>query len=59
MAKLKIKLIKSMNGRRDNHIATARSLGLKKIGSEVIQPDNPQTRGKIELIKYMIEVTEE
>ena len=59
MAKLKIKLIKSMNGRRDNHIATARSLGLKKIGSESIQPDNPQTRGKIELIKYMIEVTEE
>jgi len=58
MAKLKIKLIKSLNGRRDNHIATARSLGLKKIGNEVTQPDNPQTRGKIELIKYMIEVTE-
>ena len=60
MAKnIKIKLIKSMNGRRDNHIATAKSLGLKKIGSEVTQPDNPQTRGKIEMIKYMIEVTEE
>jgi len=59
MANLKIKLIKSMNKRRDNHIATAKSLGLKKIGSEVVQPDNPQTRGKIELIKYMIEVTEE
>ena len=59
MANLKIKLIKSLNGRRVNHIATAKSLGLKKIGSEVIQPDNPQTRGKIELIKYMIEVTEE
>ena len=58
MAKLKIKLIKSLSGRRDNHIATARSLGLRKIGSEATQPDNPQTRGKIELIKYMIEVTE-
>ena len=59
MAKnIKIKLIKSLNGRRDKHIATAKSLGLSKIGSETTQPDNPQTRGKIEKIKYMIEVTE-
>jgi len=59
MAKLKIKLVKSINGRHDKHIATAKSLGLTKIGSESTQPDNPQTRGKIEKIKYMIEVTEE
>ncbi|MCL2426235.1 MAG: 50S ribosomal protein L30 [Oscillospiraceae bacterium] len=59
MANLKIKLTKSLSGRLEKHIATAKSLGLKKIGSETIQPDNPQTRGKIEKIKYMIEVTEE
>ena len=60
MAKnLKIKLIKSLSGRLDKHIATAKSLGLRKIGSESIQPDNPQTRGKINKIRYMIEVTEE
>jgi len=59
MANLKIKLIKSLNGRHDKHIATAKSLGLTKIGSESTQPDNPQTKGKIEKIKYMIEVTEE
>jgi len=57
--KLKIKLIKSISGRRDSHIATAKSLGLKKIGVEVIQPDNPQTRGKIAQISYLITVTEE
>ena len=57
--KLKIKLIKSLSGRLDKHIATAESLGLRKIGSETVQPDNPQTRGKIEQIKFMIEVTEE
>ena len=57
--KLNIKLTKSLSGRLDKHIATAKSLGLKKIGSEVSQPDNPQTRGKINQIKYMIEVTEE
>ena len=55
---IKVKLIKSLSGRNVKHIATARSLGLRKIGSETSQPDNPQTRGKIEKIKYMIEVTE-
>ena len=59
MANIKIKLIKSLSGRRDKHIATAESLGLKKIGSETVQPDNPQTRGKIEQIRYLITVTEE
>jgi len=59
MAKLKIKLVKSLCGRRDKHIATVKSLGLRKIGSETIQPDNPQTRGKIAQIKYLVTVTEE
>ena len=59
MADIKIKLIKSLSGRRDNHIATAKSLGLTKIGSETIQPDNPQTRGKIAQIGYLITVSEE
>ena len=45
MAKLKIKLVRSLSGRLDKHIATARSLGLHKIGNETVQPDNPCTRG--------------
>ena len=57
MANVKIKLTKSLNGRLDKHIATAKSLGLSKIGQETTQPDNEQTRGKIAQIKYMIEVT--
>ena len=59
MSKIKIKLIKSLNGRHDKHIATAKSLGLTKIGDETVQPDNPQTRGKIAQICYLIKVTEE
>ena len=59
MANLRIKLVKSLSGRNDKHIATAKSLGLTKIGSETIQPDNPQTRGKITQIGYLITVTEE
>ncbi len=56
--KLQIKLKKSINGRLDKHIATAESLGLRKIGSITVQPDNPQTRGKIAKIAYLLEVTE-
>ena len=59
MANLRIKLVKSLNGRHDKHIATAKSLGLRKIGSETVQPDNPQTRGKVAQIGYLVEVTEE
>jgi len=59
MANLKIKLVKSLNGRLDKHIATAASLGLTKIGDETVQPDNPQTRGKIAKIGYLLSVTDE
>ena len=47
MANLRIKLVKSLNGRLD------------KIGNETVQPDNPQTRGKIAKIGYLLKVTEE
>ena len=57
MAK-KIKLVKSLVGRKDSHIATAHSLGLRKINDETVQPDNAATDGKIKLISYLIDVTE-
>ena len=59
MANLRIKLVKSLNGRLEKHIATAPSLGLCKIGQETVQPDNTQTRGKIAKIGYLLQVTEE
>ena len=58
MAQLKIKLVKSLNGRPKKQIATAESLGLRKIGQETIQPDNEMTRGKIAKIGFMLEVSE-
>ena len=58
MANLKIELVKSLNGRLEKHIATAESLGLRKIGQSSIQPDNTQTRGKIAKIGFMLKVTE-
>ena len=44
MANLKIKLVKSLSGRLDKHIATAHSMGLRKIGDSTIQPDNAPLR---------------
>ena len=58
MANLKITLVKSLNGRLEKHIATAESLGLRKIGQVTIQSDNTQTRGKIAKIGYLLQVTE-
>ena len=59
MSNLRIKLVKSLNGRLEKHILTAHSLGLRKIGQETVQPDNTQTRGKIAKIGYLLQVTEE
>lgn len=58
MANMKITLKKSLAGRLEKHIATAHSLGLKKINDVTIQPDNAQTRGKIAKICYLIVVEE-
>jgi len=57
-AGLKIKLVKSTIGSKKDQIATVASLGLKKLGDVVIQPDNAQTQGKIKKIIHLIEVTE-
>ncbi|MFI3250164.1 MAG: 50S ribosomal protein L30 [Eubacteriales bacterium] len=58
MAKLNIKLVKSLNGRLVKHQATAEALGLRKIGDVTEQPDNQATRGKIAKIGYLLQVTE-
>ena len=58
MANLKIELDKSLNGRSAKQIATANSLGLRKIGDTTDQPDNPQTQGKIKVVSHLIKVTQ-
>jgi large subunit ribosomal protein L30 len=58
MAQFNIKLVKSLNGRLKKHVDTAHSLGLFKIRDESVQPDNAQTRGKIQEISYLLDVKE-
>ena len=55
---LTITLTKSLIGRHKDHIATAKSLGLTKIGQTVTQPNNEATIGKINKINYMLKVEE-
>ena len=57
-AGLKVKLVKSVICSKDDQIATAHSLGLRKIGDETVQPENPQTMGKIKKITHLVEVTQ-
>ena len=56
---LQIKLVRSLIGRKKDQIATAYSLGLRRVGHVSMQPDNAATRGKIAHIGYLIQVTEE
>ncbi len=55
---LQIKLVRSLIGRKKDQIATANSLGLRKIGDTVSQPINDATKGKVAKIIHLIEVTE-
>ncbi|MGN1444001.1 MAG: 50S ribosomal protein L30 [Acutalibacteraceae bacterium] len=58
MADIKVKLVRSLIGSKKDQIATAHALGLRKIGDESTQPNNPQTQGKVKKISHLIEVTE-
>ena len=57
MADIKVKLVKSLIGCKKDQIATAQSLGLRKIGDVSVQPDNAQTKGKVNKIGFLLEVT--
>ncbi|MBQ1551925.1 MAG: 50S ribosomal protein L30 [Clostridia bacterium] len=56
MAEIKITLSKSLIGSKKDQIATATSLGLRKIGDTTVQPDNEATRGKIKKISHLLTV---
>lgn len=58
MATIKIQLAKSLIGSKKDQIATAHSLGLRKIGNVTEQPDNAQTQGKIAKISHLVTIVE-
>jgi len=54
---LSVKLVKSLIGSNKGQIATAESLGLRKIGDVRCQPDNAATQGKLFKLRHLIEVS--
>ena len=55
---LQIKLVRSLIGSKKDQIETAHTLGLRKLGAVVVQPDNAATQGKVAKIIHLIEVTQ-
>ena len=55
---LKITLKKSLIGRNEKQRKIVQALGVRKIGHSVIREDNPQTRGIIQKIGFMLDVEE-
>ena len=58
MAKLKITLKKSLIGRPETQRKTVRSLGLRKINSVSVLPDDPAIRGQIHKVEHLVAVEE-
>ena len=53
-----ITLLKSLSGRKKNHIACAKGLGLSRIRQTVEVIDTPENRGMINKIPYLLRVEE-
>jgi len=58
LGKLRITLIKGLRGKKDDHRATVRGLGLKWRSHTVELDDTPEVRGMIGKVAYMLNVTE-
>jgi len=59
MAKIKVTLIKSLNGRPNMQRKVVTGLGLKKINNTVILEDTPSIRGMINKVFHLIVVERE
>ena len=55
---LKVTLVKSIIGALDDQQATVKALGLHKINSSAIKPDNACIRGMIFKVKHLVKVEE-
>ena len=55
----KITLVKSLIGRKPNQVATAKALGLTRIGQTVTKEENEAIRGMIVTISHMVKVVQD
>ena len=52
--KLKVTLVKSVIGTKQDHRATVRGLGLRKLNSSAMLEDTPAVRGMIRKVAYLV-----
>ena len=57
--KIKVKLVRSTNGRLASHKACVRGLGLRRMHQTVEVLDTPENRGMINRVNYMVKVVTE
>ena len=50
----KVILVKSLIGAKPNQKATAKSLGLCKIGDSIVHEDNAVLAGKVKVISHLV-----
>jgi len=53
---LTVQLVKSVAGTREDHRATVRGLGLRKVNSTRTLEDTPAVRGMINKVAYLVKV---
>ncbi len=53
---LRVRLIKSLIGKRESHCRIVVGLGLKKVNSIAILQDSPSLRGMLNKVAYMVRV---
>ncbi len=55
---LRVKQTRSTIGCKQNQRDTLRSLGLRRIGDEVVKEDRPEVRGMVHAVRHLVTVTE-
>ena len=56
MDNVKVTLVKSLIGCKENQIATAKTLGLKKPGDSIVLVNDACLQGKIKVISHLVNV---
>jgi large subunit ribosomal protein L30 len=56
MSTIKVQLVKGLIGTRQDHRATVRGLGLRRVNSVAELQDTPSVRGMINKVSYLVKV---
>ena len=55
---MKVRQVRSRSGSDAKQLATLESLGLRRIGQTVEEPDSPQARGMLQKVRHLVRIEE-